>query len=58
MKPCGENITKLQKIEQLLRVLTPRFDHIVIEIEECKDPFEINLVELQASLDAFEIKLK
>ena len=37
MSRNGENVTDLIKIEKVLRTLAPRFDHIVVALEESKD---------------------
>ena len=58
MKACGETITGLQKIEKVLRSLTADFDYIVVTIEEAKTLSEMKLEELQASLEAHEMRLK
>lgn len=57
MKSCGEQLTNLMIVEKVMRTLTPRFDHIVVAIEESKDMAEIKVEELQASLEAHEIRL-
>jgi len=33
----GESVTDLMKVEKVLRTLAPRFDHIVVALEESKD---------------------
>ena len=58
MKVCGETITDLQKIEKVLRSLIADFDYIVVTIEEAKTLSEMKLEELQASLEAHEMRLK
>ena len=58
MKACGEAINDLQKIEKVLRSLTANFDYIVVSIEESKNLSEMKLEELQASLEAHEMRLK
>ena len=58
MKACGESVTDLQKIEKVLRSLTADFDYIVVTIEEAKTLSEMKLEELQASLEAHEMRLK
>lgn len=58
MKVCGEKITKLYKVDKVLRALTRKFDHIVVAIEESKNISNVKLKELQASLEAHEMRLK
>lgn len=53
MNVCGQ-----QKIKKVLRSLTPCFDYIVVSIEESKNLTEMKLEELQASLEAHEMRLK
>jgi len=57
MTKNGDNITDLMKIEKVMRTLTPRFDHIVVALEESKDLDSMNIEELQASLEAHELRL-
>jgi len=45
----GDNVTDLVKIEKVLRTLTPRFNHIVVALEESKDLDSMKIEELQAS---------
>lgn len=37
VKACGETITEQYVVAKMLRSLTPRFDKIVVAIEELKD---------------------
>ncbi|PNY05002.1 putative copia-type polyprotein [Trifolium pratense] len=53
----GETISDLMKIEKVLRTLTPKFDHIVVAKEESKNLEELKFEELQASLEAHELRL-
>jgi hypothetical protein len=58
MKSCGEIISDLQKVEKVLRALTANFDYIVVAIEKSKNLADMKLEELQASLEAHEMRLK
>lgn len=58
MKLCGESINDLQKIEKVLRSMTVNFDYIVVSFEESKNLAEMKLEELQALLEAREMRLK
>ena len=57
MKNCGEKISNQTIIEKILRTLNPKFDHIVVAIEESKKIGEITIEELQGSLEAHEQRL-
>lgn len=37
MCACGDTITNLAMIEKVMRTLTPKFDYIMVAIEESKD---------------------
>jgi len=52
----GENVTDVMKFEKVLRTLTPRFDHIVVALEESKDLDSMKIEELQESLEAHELR--
>ncbi|XP_019429256.1 PREDICTED: uncharacterized protein LOC109336886 [Lupinus angustifolius] len=58
MKACGEEIRDQSVIEKVLRTLTPKYDHIVVAIEESKDLEAYKFEELQSSLEAHEQRLK
>lgn len=58
MKSCGEVISEVMKVEKVLRSLTLNFDHIVVAIDESKNIDEMKLEELQASLEAHELRIK
>ncbi|XP_019439020.1 PREDICTED: uncharacterized protein LOC109344723 [Lupinus angustifolius] len=57
MKACGEVINDQTIIEKILRTITPKFDHIVVAIEESKRLEELKLEEVQGSLEAHEQRL-
>ena len=57
MKNCGEKISNQTIVEKILRTLNPKFDHIVVAIEESKKIGEITIEELQGSLEAHEQRL-
>ncbi|XP_019432133.1 PREDICTED: uncharacterized protein LOC109339179 [Lupinus angustifolius] len=58
MKGCGEVMRDQLVVEKVLRTLTPRFDHIVVAIEESKDLEVFKIEELQSSLEAHEQRIK
>ncbi|PNY02359.1 F-box protein [Trifolium pratense] len=55
MQTCGETITDQMVVEKVLRSLNPKFDFIVVAIEEEKDITTVKIKELQSSLEAQEI---
>ncbi|CAL0302420.1 unnamed protein product [Lupinus luteus] len=58
MKACGKVFKVKFVIEKVLRTLTPKYDHIIVAIEESKDLENYKLEELQSSLEAHEQRLK
>lgn len=58
MKSCGDKINELQKVDKVLRALSVKFDHIVVEIEESNYLTKMNLEELQEPLDAHKLRFK
>ena len=57
MKSCGEKVTDLTIIEKVLRTLNPKFDHIVVAIEESRNLEILKVEELQGSLEAHKQQL-
>ncbi|GAU38400.1 hypothetical protein TSUD_52250 [Trifolium subterraneum] len=56
MKNCGSTLNKVEMVEKVLRTLTHKFDHIVVTIEQTKDPSEIKMEDLRNTLEALELK--
>lgn len=57
MKSCGEAVSEQNIVSKVLRSLTPRFDNIVVAIEESKDLKTMTKDELQSSLEAHEQRM-
>nr|XP_004516686.1 uncharacterized protein LOC101512199 [Cicer arietinum] len=57
MKSCGEAVSEQNFVSKVLRSLTPRFDNIVVAIEESKDLKTMMKDELQSSLEAHEQRM-
>jgi len=57
MTKNGETVTDVMKVEKVLRTLTSRFDNIVVALEESKNLDSMKIEELQASLEAHELRL-
>ncbi|XP_019432821.1 PREDICTED: uncharacterized protein LOC109339761 [Lupinus angustifolius] len=58
MKECGEVMRDQLVVEKVLRTLNPKFDHVVVAIEESKDLEVFKIEELQSTLDAHEQRIK
>ena len=46
MRSCGDKVTEQLVVNKVLRSLPPKFDHIVITIEETKNLNELEIGEL------------
>ena len=57
MKNCGEKISNQTIVEKILRTLNPKFDHIVVAIEESKKLKDLKVEEIQGSIEAHELRL-
>lgn len=57
MKNYGDRIEDAMIVDKILRTLTPRFDHIVVAIEQGTDLEGMKVEELQGILEAQEIRL-
>src|ERR1044072_6172869 len=57
MKSCGETITEVTIVEKILRTLNPRFDHIVVAIEESRKIDELKIEDLQGTSEAHEQRI-
>ncbi|XP_019459889.1 PREDICTED: uncharacterized protein LOC109359647 [Lupinus angustifolius] len=58
MKGCGEVMMDQSVVEKALRTLNPKFDHVIVAIEESKDIEVFKNEELQSSLEAHEKRIK
>ncbi|XP_019435835.1 PREDICTED: uncharacterized protein LOC109342272 [Lupinus angustifolius] len=58
MRSCGKAMKEKSIVEKVLRTLTCKYDHIVVAIEESKNLEELKIEELQASLQAHELRIK
>nr|KYP43328.1 Retrovirus-related Pol polyprotein from transposon TNT 1-94 [Cajanus cajan] len=54
MRTYGKRITDLMVIEKVMRTLSPRFDYIVVAIEESKNLKTMKIAEFQGSLEVHE----
>jgi hypothetical protein len=57
IKSHGEIIEDIKVVEKVLRSLPPKFDTLVVTLEEGKDLIQFSLDELQASLIKHEHRL-
>ncbi|XP_019455190.1 PREDICTED: uncharacterized protein LOC109356318 [Lupinus angustifolius] len=58
MKGYGEVMRDQLVVEKVLRTLNPKFDHVVVAIEESKDLEVFKIEELQSSLEAHDQRIK
>ena len=57
IKVCGETLTTRVVVSKLLRSLAPKFDHVVVAIEEGKDLSKLTKEELQGTLESHEQRM-
>ncbi|XP_019430780.1 PREDICTED: uncharacterized protein LOC109338097 [Lupinus angustifolius] len=57
MKASGEKMIDQTIMKKILRTLSPKFDHIMVSIEESKKIDELKIVDLQGSLEAYEQRI-
>ncbi|KAA0045239.1 putative gag-pol polyprotein, identical [Cucumis melo var. makuwa] len=57
MQTYGETIKDQTIVEKVLRSLTPKFDHVVVAIEESKNLSTFTFIELMGSLEAHESRI-
>ncbi|XP_014511744.1 uncharacterized protein LOC106770448 [Vigna radiata var. radiata] len=57
MRACGDKMTDEYIVDKILRTLTPRFDYVVVAIEETQRKEDIDSEELLHSLEAHELHL-
>ncbi|KAK2458009.1 hypothetical protein QL285_005216 [Trifolium repens] len=57
IKGCGEVLTTKAVVAKILRSLLPKFDHLVVAIEESKDLSTLSKEELQGTLESHEQRM-
>lgn len=56
MKGLGHKLIESEVVSKVLRSLTPKFDYVVVALEESKDIVKLTLDELSRTLQAHEIR--
>src|ERR1051325_7713753 len=57
IKICGETLTTRVVVSKILRSLFPKFDHVVVAIEEGKDLSKLTKEELHGTLESHEQRM-
>jgi len=57
MRACKDKVSNQYVADKILQTLPPRFDHVVVAIEETRDLETMELEELQHSLEAHEHRI-
>jgi ribonuclease HII len=57
IKVCGEVLTSRLVVSKILRSLPPKFDHVVVAIEDSKDLSTLTKEELQEKLESHEQRM-
>ena len=57
MRSCNDKIPDELVVDKILRTLPPRFDHVVVAIEESRNLDGMEIEELQHSLEAHEMRI-
>lgn len=53
----GHKLSDDEVVSKVLRILDPKFDYVVVDIEESKDITKLSLDELNGSLQAYEVMI-
>ena len=57
MRSCNDKIPDELVVDKILRTLPPRFDHVAVAIEESRNLDDMEIEELQHSLEAHEMRI-
>ncbi|XP_017431733.1 uncharacterized protein LOC108339095 [Vigna angularis] len=57
LRACKDAISDVYIVDKILRTLTPRFDHVVVAIEEARNLETMEIKELLHSLEAHEYRI-